>query len=202
MKKKINLYQPSCYPIREKVTFKQFLLLVGICFISVLVTALILNNQYATIAAQAQQHKQMVTIKQNELAGLVKELQNNRAPDAKIHQQRLMQDEVAAKQRLLASLAGIELEVVVSFSQLMRGLSLASQRTITIDKFSIKGGSLNIAGHAKASDSVPLWLSKVQKTNELAGIAFEKLNISDNADGFFFELSNSLGEAEDEVQAQ
>ncbi len=202
MKKQINLYQPSCYPKREKVTFKQFLLLTGICLFSVLVLHLVLNKQFAKIQQMTQQQKALLMIKESELSVLVTELQNNRAPESKIREQLALQAEVDAKQRLLGSLAGIELGIVVSFSELMRGLSLANMRTISIDNFSIIEGRLNISGQAKQSDSVPLWLTKIQTTKELAGIAFEKLKISDNAKGFSFQLSNDLENKTVKAQAQ
>ncbi|MFT6986746.1 MAG: hypothetical protein ACJAT7_002590 [Psychromonas sp.] len=191
MKKQINLYQPSCYPKREKFTGKQFLFLAGICFLLVLALHLTLNNKFSKTQAIAAQHKALLTIKQTELAALVTELQNNRAPDSKIREQLALQTEIDAKQRLLGSLSGIELGRVVEFSELMRGLSLASMSAISIDHFSIIDGRLNISGQAKESDSVPLWLTKIQTTNELAGIAFEKIKISDIAGGFSFQLSNN-----------
>ena len=204
MKKQINLYQPSCYPKREKATFKQFLTLLGICLFSVLVLYLILNKQFVNTQEIAQQNKALLTKKQSELSVLVTELQNNRAPESKVRKQLALQAEVEVKQRLLANLAGVELGVTVSFSELMRGLSLANMRSISIDNFSIIDGRLNISGQAERSDSVPLWLTKIQTTKELSGIAFEKLKISDadNAKGFFFQLSNNLKTETVKVQAQ
>jgi hypothetical protein len=204
MKKQINLYQPSCYPKREKATFKQFLALLGICFFAVFILILTLNNQLATTEEATVQHKALLTKKQAELSGLVIQLQNKRAPEEKVRRQHNLQEEIAAKQRLLANLSGIELEMTVSFSQLMRGLSLADIRTISIDEFSIIDGRLNITGQAKYSDSVALWLTKVQSTKELADIGFEKLTISDNNDGgaFSFKLTNSVTEETVKVQAQ
>ena len=204
MKKQINLYQPSCYPQREKATFKQFLTLLGICFFSVLGLFLILNKQFANTQEITQQHKLLLTKKQRELSALVMKLQSNRAPESKLRQQLVLQDEIKVKQRLLASLAGIELDVTISFSGLMRGLSLANTSAVSLDNFSIIDGRLNISGRAKQSDSVPLWLTKIQTTKELSGIAFEKLKISDSdhSKGFFFQLSNNLKTEPVKVQAQ
>ncbi|MCG6200987.1 hypothetical protein [Psychromonas antarctica] len=192
MKKQINLYQPSCYPRREKFTFKHFLLLVAVSVLSLILLQFILNKQLSRTKQIEQQQQAILATKQNDLSDLVIKLQNNRAPDAKVRQQLALQEEVDAKQRILGSLAGIEFAVVVNFSALMKGLSLASMDAISIDYFSLLAGRLNISGQAKRSDSVPLWLSKIQSTKELSGIAFEKLAISENAGGFFFQLSNSL----------
>lgn len=191
MKKQINLYQPSCYPRRQKFTCRQFVFLAAVCLFVVLALHLVLNNQFAKTQVIAAQHQALLAVKQGELAALVTKLQNNRAPDAKIRQQLALQAEVDAKQRLLGSLSGIDLAVVVSFSELMRGLSLASMSAISIDHFSIIDGRLNISGQAKESDSVPLWLTKIQTTNELAGIAFERIKIAENPRGFSFQLSNN-----------
>lgn len=194
MKKQINLYQPSCYPRREKATFKQFLTLLGICLFSTLVLCLILNKQFVTLQETTQQHQTLQIKKQNELSLFVNKLQNHHTPESKLQRQLALQDEIKAKQHLLASLAGIELHVTVSFSELMRGLSLANTSAVSIHDFSIIDGRLNITGQAKQSDSVPLWLTKLRTIKELSGITFEKLTISDSGDsnGFFFQLSNNL----------
>jgi len=202
MKKQINLYQPSCYPRREKLTCRQFVFLAAVCLLMALALHLILHNRAAKKEAIAGQHKALLVVKQEELAALVIKLQNNRPPASKIRQQLALQDEVVAKQRLLASLAGIELGVVVGFSELMRGLSLANMEAISIDNFSIMDGRLNISGQAKESDSVPIWLTKIQNTNELAGIAFEKIKLYENARGFSFQLSNSPANKKGKVAAQ
>lgn len=194
MKKQINLYQPSCYPKREKATFKQFLALLASCLFSLLVLCLILNKQFVNLQETTQQHQNLRLKKQNELNMLVTKLQNHQIPESKLQQQLALQDEIKAKQRLLASLAGMELDVTVSFSELMRGFSLANTSAVSIHDFSIIDGRLNISGQAKQSDSVPLWLTKLQTIKELSGITFEKLKIADAGDtkGFFFQLSNNL----------
>ena len=204
MKKQINLYQPSCYPKREKATFKQFLFLSGICFFSVLTLFFILNKQLLNTGELTEQQQRLVTKKQGELNVLVTKLQNKRVPEAKLRQQLALQDEIKVKQRLLASLAGIELNVTLSFSELMRGLSLANSDAVSINNFSLNDGRLNISGQARQSDSVPLWLTKIQTTKELSGIAFEKLTISDahNNKGFFFQLSNNVKTEAVKVQMQ
>ena len=194
MKKQINLYQPCCYPKREKATFKQFLILLGICLFSMLVLCLILNKQFAGLQETTLQQQTLRIKKQNKLSLFVTKLQNHRTPESELQQQLAIQDKIKAKQRLLASLAGIELHVTVSFSELMRGLSLANTSAVSIHDFSIIDGRLNISGQAKQSDSVPLWLTKLRTIKELSGVTFEKLKISDSGDskGFFFQLSNNL----------
>ncbi|WP_019614564.1 hypothetical protein [Psychromonas ossibalaenae] len=191
MKKQINLYQPSCYPIREKATFKQFLLLLGICLSSALILHLFLADQYAEKQSAAQAHKKVLDAKQSELSLLITEVQKKRTPAHKTRELLALQDETAAKQRLLGSLAGIDIGVVVSFSELMRGLSLADTNSVSINSFSVMNGRLNIAGVAKQSDSVPLWLSKIQETDELADITFSQLQILGEAGRFSFQLTNN-----------
>lgn len=190
MKKQINLYQPSCYPKREKATFRQLALLSAFCVFSALALLFILNKQQANTEEETKLQSRLLTVKQDELLKLQNKLQKNHAPDAKIHEQLVLQNEVQAKQRLLDNLAGIEVANVVSFSELLRGLSLAHIKGISIESFSIIDGRLNIAGKAEKSDSVPLWLTKIQKTNELAGVAFQTLEISENAGVFYFQLTD------------
>lgn len=204
MKKKINLYQPSCYPKREKATLKQFMFVCALCAISVITLVLILHNQLASLQSRSENHKIMMVEKKNELSQLVMQLQNNRAPKAKVNQQHDLEEEISARQNLLASLSGVELSMTISFSDLMRGLAHADMATISIERFSIIDGRLNITGKAKYSDSVALWLTKAQSTTELSDISFEKMAMeySDEQGMFSFQLINRVNNVMDEVQAQ
>lgn len=203
MKTQINLYQPSCYPKREKATFIQFLGLLGCCILAVLVLHLFLNKQLTDAQEKNIQHKDLLVEKQAQLRSLVAKMQNNRALDVKVHEQTVLEDEIKAKRMLLTSLSGIELGTTVNFSTLMRGLSLAEMKSISISEFSIINGRLNILGQAKKSDSVTLWLTSILKNKELSNISFEKLKILDIDDGkgFSFELTNEV-EGEDKQENQ
>ena len=192
MKKQINLYQSSCYLKRDKVTFKQFLLLTGICLFFVLILQLILHKQFIDTKQGIEEHKILLKLKNNDLILMVTQLQKKRAPEIKTQQYQDLQAEVETKQSLLASLSGVNFGVSVSFPELMRGLSLAEINTIRINNFSIIDGRLNISGQAKHSDSVPLWLIKTQAIEELSSIAFEKFKITEKNKGFSFKLSNSV----------
>lgn len=191
MKKQINLYQPSCYPKREKATFSQLLLLLLICVATPLLAYFITTGQTSALNEELLTHKVLLTDQQLQLADLVVELQKNRAPDEKLRAHSVLQNEINAKQRLLASLAGIDVKELVSFSALMRGLSYADMPDLAINRFSMIEGVLNIKGDAKQSDSVPLWLSNVQVTKELSALAFKELSIKEEKGFFTFQLTNS-----------
>ena len=201
MKKHINLYQASCYPQREKGTFIQFVALVGGCLLFVFFLMFFLNKQLSDTQNIAEQHKRLLINKEAELSELVLELKKNRVPNKKVNELSNLQNEVTAKKNLLASLAGIELGMSVNFSELMRGLSLADMSAITIQAFSIIDGHLNISGEAKYSDSVALWLKKVQKTEELSSVSFDQLSIigSDDTNVFTFKLSNLVEDKPEKV---
>lgn len=189
MKNTINLYQPSCYPKREKVTFKQFFIFASVCLLWLILTPFFTNQGINNAKQKLQVQEARLTSKQDELNRLVVELQKNRAPESKIRAQFALQTEIEAKRQLLSSLGEIEIEVI-RFSDLMKGLSIANTEEVSIDNFSMVDGRLNISGFAKQGDSVPLWLSKIQNTDELLNIAFEQLNISEDSQGFTFLLSN------------
>lgn len=191
MKKQINLYQPSCYPKREKATFKQFLLLVSVCLIAVSLLNFILAHQAERIERQALQHQSILKAKEEQLSGLSIKLQRNKAPESKSRELKALQSEIKGKQSLLDSLADIELAVTTRFSKLMLGLSLANMKDISIGHFSIINGVLNLSGQARKSDSLPLWLTNMQKTEQLSGIAFKTLEITNEKEGYSFKLTNN-----------
>ncbi|WP_022940968.1 hypothetical protein [Psychromonas hadalis] len=191
MKIQLNLYHPSCYPKREKATFRQLLSLLTLCISASLLCYFVVNKQAQTLNELILIQKIQLTDKQLQLSDLVVELQKNRAPDNKLRQHATLQSEIKAKQRLLSSLAGIDLQEQLSFSALMRGLSYADMPDVTLHRFSMVEGILNIEGDAKQSDSVPLWLSNMQVTAALPSVAFNALSISEQRGFFTFQLTNS-----------
>lgn len=191
MKTQVNLYQPSCYPKREKATFSQFIGLLILCISVSLLSYFIANYQTASLQKKLSEQQQKATEQQVVLAQLVAELQKKRAPDDKLRLHSRLQSEVTAKQRLLASITGMDIEHRVSFSALMRGLSNANMDELTITYFSMVDGVLNITGDAKHSNSVPLWLANLQVTEDLSDIAFKALFIEETSGVFSFKLTNS-----------
>jgi len=191
MKKQINLYQPSCYPKRQKASLTHFLIVFFICLSLSLFSYFLTQKQAESLNEQLAMHKVALTNQQLKLSGLVAELQKKGKPDAQIRKHEALQKEVIAKQRLLTSIADIDMQDLVSFSALMRGLSNANMPDLTISHFSMAEGVLNISGDAKHSDSVPLWLANMQNPEELSGVAFSALSIEEITGFFTFKLTNS-----------
>jgi len=196
MKKQVNLYQPSCYPKREKASLTQFLVVFFSCVSLSLFSYFVVRYQTQALNEQLAIHKVNISNQQVRLSTLASELQKKPKPDAKIKQHAALKKEVIAKQRLLASIADIDVQDLVSFSALMRGLSNANMPELAINQFSMLEGVMNISGSARHSDSVPLWLANMQGTKELSDVAFMALSIEE-AEGFFtFKLTNSTAEGE------
>jgi len=191
MKKQVNLYQPSCYPKRQKWTFLQFVMVLCGCILVSLSAYFITRYQVDSLNTQLVAHKAEVAKQQTQLYALTAELKKRRAPESKLRLHKRLNSEVIAKQRLIASIAGIDVQDLVSFSALMRGLSYANMPDLSINNFSVKEGVLNISGNAKQSDSLPLWLSNVQITKELSDISFKSLSIEEEKGFFSFKLTNS-----------
>ncbi|PKF62964.1 hypothetical protein CW745_05940 [Psychromonas sp. psych-6C06] len=191
MKKQVNLYQASCYPKREKATFTQFVIVFIVCVSLSVFSYFMSTYQTKSLNDSLVIQQSKIADQQLVLSDLVIELQKRRAPDEKLRLFSTLQNEVAAKQRLLATLSDIDVEDIVSFSALMRGLSDANMPDLSINQFSMVEGVLNISGDAKHSDSVPLWLSNMQVTKDLSGVAFKAITIKENRGFFSFQLSNS-----------
>ncbi|MCP4324814.1 MAG: hypothetical protein GY787_23790 [Alteromonadales bacterium] len=191
IKKQVNLYQPSCYPKREKATLGQLLLFFIVCLLTSMLSYFMVNIQTESVNQRLLNHKALIANQQLVLSDLVVELQKKRAPDEKLRLFSQLQNEITAKQRLLVTLAGIDVKESVSFSELMRGLSYADMPDLTINRFSMVAGILNISGDAKQSDSLPLWLSNIQLTKELSSVAFGSLLIEEQKGSFTFQLTNS-----------
>lgn len=190
MKQSINLYPASCQPQKIKFNFMQLMLLIIACLLSIAIVESIIIHQENKVVQQQQQVAQQSSQLQQQLAGLVVQLQANRPPQSKVLALQKLRDEVASKQRLLGNLQQIDLGFLVSFSQLMRGLSKADIDQVSINQFVINNGKLAIRGDALQSDSVPRWLTQVQATSELKAVAFTGVEIVKNKNRFKFQLSN------------
>jgi len=191
MKKQVNLYHPSCYPERQKASLGQFLIVSFVCISLSLLAYFITHQKTQSLNAQLALQKTTLSNKTQLLSELSIELQKKRAPEEKVRLHKALQDELVAKQRLIASIAGIDVQDLVSFSTLMKGLSEANMPNLSINHFSMVKGVLNITGEAKKSDSVPLWLANMQVTEELSDIAFKALSIEEVEGYFTFKLTNS-----------
>jgi len=194
MKTQINLYQPSCYPKREKASLLQFIIVSFVCLSLSISSYFIMRYQTQSLNEQLAAHKVKAANQQLKLSELAVELQKMPKPDAKIRQHAALQKEVIAKQYLIASIADIDVQDLVSFSALMRGLSNANMPELTLNHFSMVEGVLNISGDAQHSNSVPLWLANMQKTKELSGVAFMALSIEEVENFFTFKLTNGPAE--------
>lgn len=190
MKQSINLYPPSCHPEKTKFSFMQLMLLIIACLLSIAVIESFIINREDKILVKQQQAQQKSVLLEQELSSLIIQLQAKRAPQSLLQTKQLLSEDVASKQRLLRNLQQIDLGLVVSFSQLMLGISKADTEQISIMQFSINQGKLAIKGEAMHSDSVPLWLTSVQKTNELALVSFTGVEITEHKERFQFQLSN------------
>lgn len=190
MKKNINLYHVSCHPAQLKFSFVQFSILCLICLLSIISLKGILVYQASVIEEKQQVASEKLDALHKELSLLTVKLQANTPPADKVREKNQLSVEVAAKQILLSNLNKIDLGLVVSFPELMLGLSKVDLDQVSIDQFSIVDGKLNIQGKAKYSDSVPLWLTRTQSIQELQKIAFEGVEITQQDGVFLFQLNN------------
>lgn len=194
MKKSVNLYHASCKPEKKVYSFAQLVLLIIPCVIGVVALLAMTMHEAdlmnkTTVAATTKS-----SMLSDELSALQVQLQARKAPEAKVRVKDALSKEVAAKQRLLNNLNNIDLGLIVNFSELMLGLSKANVEPVSITEFSIYGGKLNIYGEARLSDSVPLWLTKIQGTDELGDVTFSGVDIygKEDKDEFLFQLSNEV----------
>ena len=190
MKTNINLYHASCQPKKLKCSFVQLGVLCFFCLLSLACLKGLLVYQANVMQEKQQAASNTLDSLHKELALLVVQLQANAPPLDKVIDKNQLNAEVAAKQTLLSNLNQIDLGLVVSFSELMRGLSKVDLDQVSIEQFSIVDGKLNIQGKAKYSDSVPLWLTRTQKLQELQKLAFEGVEITQQDGVFLFQLNN------------
>ncbi|MDA7745861.1 PilN domain-containing protein [Psychromonas sp.] len=190
MKKSLNLYHASCQPEKIKFNFSQIIVLFIACVLLIGITqSWVIHRSSVLEDNQLMAEEELINL-QNELSALVIKMQANRAPEEKVEEKVRLEFEVSVKQRLLSNLNQIDLGLEVSFSQLLLGLSKADVKDVSISRFSIKDGKLDIQGQALHSDSVPHWLTNIQSTTELDAVSFTSVDISQQDKIFLFQLSN------------
>ncbi|TEW56742.1 hypothetical protein E2R68_01490 [Psychromonas sp. RZ22] len=190
MKTTLNLYHESCRERKLNFNFAQFIVLLIVCILLVGLIKGVLVNEAHEMAEKKTAADAKLLAKKHELSQLLVQLQANRVPEEKLRKKEHLSKQVADKQRLVTNLNQIDLGLVVSFSELMLGLSKADTEQISLSEFSIVNGKLNIKGQASYSDSVPRWLTRVQATTELHMVSFTTVDITQQKNIFLFELSN------------
>ena len=190
MKNNVNLYHVSCRPEKLTFSFVQLMMLFVACLLLIAAVEVVVVQRDNSMVAKKEEARKTIATMQSELSALVVQLQANRAPSAKVLEKQQLTAEIATKRRLLNNLNNVDLGLVVSFSELMFGLSQADIDQVSISKFSINNGKLTIDGKAMYSDSVPLWLTHVQATTELKDVSFTGVNITEQDNLFLFQLSH------------
>lgn len=190
MKNNVNLYHVSCRPKKLKFSFVQLIMFFIACLLLVATINVAVVQRDNSMITKKEKVTKTIAAMQSELSALVVKLQANRAPNEKVLEKQQLIAEVATKQRLLNNLNNVDLGLMVSFSELMLGLSHADIDQVSISTFSINNGKLNIQGKAMYSDSVPLWLTHVQATAELKDVSFTGVNITEQDNLFLFQLSH------------
>lgn len=190
MKKNLNLYHQSCQPKKIIFNFSQLTIVLVACILLTGLIQTLLIHRASSMEDNKAMAAEKLLVLQDNLSMLVVKMQANRAPQSKVYEKEKLTREVAAKRHLLSNLEQIDLGLVVSFSELMLGLSKADIEQVSINKFSIRNGKLNIEGKASKSDSVPLWLTNIQSTTELHAVSFRAVNITEKENAFLFKLTN------------
>jgi len=190
MKKSINLYHPNCQPIKTIFRFSQFIMLFIFCLsVSVLTFILMTTKTYQYELQTENAQRELSQVKDKVAMLISTKKQSHVSIEKKQYKARLMEN-IRETKSLIANLSDVEFKKEVNFPDLMSGLMAVQVNDLTLDSFTVLDGRLSIYGRAKYSDAITQWLKQMNNISALKSITFNRINIEQKPQGFYFQLSS------------
>ena len=192
MKTHVNLYQASCQPQKTHFNFKQLLLMLLIATgLSIVLTLSSLEVTKRGAIQIIEAENTLLTL-ENQFTSLVES--NLSEPPKQEHnkKRKALLDEIAKKQGLLAHLNDIDLSEKITFPEVMLGIANSNKDYVSLTQLKMTNNKLSVQGKATKSALIPQWLMSMNKTPELASMAFNNIDISQQSGGFIFHLNQDV----------
>jgi len=192
MKTHVNLYQASCQPQKTHFNFKQLLLMLLIgAGLSIVITLSSLEVIKRGAIRVIEAENTLLTL-ENQFTSLVENNLNEHPKQEHNKKRKALLDEIAKKQGLLAHLNDIDLTEKIPFPDVMLGITRSNKDYVSLTQLKMTSHKLSVKGKATKSALIPQWLMSMKKTPELAGMAFNNIDISQQSGGFIFHLNQDV----------
>lgn len=182
IKQRVNLYQPSLFVQRQRLTLAR-LMLAWLALIAVVIAVLLVlqqqQQQQSAIVADRQQQLQTM---QQELSLYQQALTQRQPSPALQKQHQLLQHSVLQKQNLLSYLSGQQQQSSLFYSPVLQHLQQINRSELWLTAFSLQQQHSSFAGIALKPEAVPQWLADLRRLEYFRGQRFSQISMQQVAD--------------------
>lgn len=202
MKKRINLYLPELHPVQQRLSLPHIVLLCGLALLGCVIASVTGN-------ILIMQEKKQIPLLTTEFENLTQQkkhlsdtLAQRRPASFLMIEFRERNEELEAKQLLLAHIDKLGHLDSQGFSPWMRDLALSHRSDISVQSFDIENNQIQITGDANGNDAVPAWIASFKDYPKLQDRQFSALQVERSKQGVLQFKLESRASAGTDIQNQ
>lgn len=177
-KTRINLYDESLLPSRQRLNFTLLTQSVVAVLAILLLVGVALGWQLSTVKAELNSARAESERLGQQKQQLEAQLANHKADATLVAEVTELQDFLALKRQLLSELGNQQRFASGGYGSLMTDLASAADGNVWLERILVAEGELRFEGFAKAPTSVPLWVERLKHTQTLQGKQFSTMTMA------------------------
>ncbi|QYJ75853.1 PilN domain-containing protein [Shewanella sp. FJAT-52076] len=177
-KTRINLYDESLLPTRQRLNFTLLTQSVVAVLAILLLAGIALGWQLSTVKAELNSARAESERLGQQKQQLEAQLANHKADATLVAEVTELQDFLALKRQLLSELGNQQRFASGGYGSLMTDLASAADGNVWLERILVAEGELRFEGFAKAPTSVPLWVERLKHTQTLQGKQFSTMTMA------------------------
>lgn len=177
-KTRINLYDESLLPTRQRLNFKRLSQSVIAVLGLLLLAGVAVGWQLSTVKAELNSARAESERLGQQKQQLEAQLANHKADATLVAEVTELQDFLALKRQLLSELGNQQRFASGGYGSLMTDLASAADGNVWLERILVAEGELRFEGSAKAPTSVPLWVERLKHTQTLQGKQFATMTMA------------------------
>ncbi|ABL98661.1 PilN domain-containing protein [Shewanella amazonensis] len=177
-KTRINLYDESLLPTRQRLNFTLLTQSVVAVLGILLLAGLAIGWQLSTVKTELNSARAESDRLGQQKQQLEAQLANHKADATLVAEVTELQDFLALKRQLLSELGNQQRFASGGYGSLMTDLASAADGNVWLERILVAEGELRFEGFAKAPTSVPLWVERLKHTQTLQGKQFSTMTMA------------------------
>lgn len=177
-KTRINLYDESLLPTRQRLNFALLTQSVMAVLGILLLAGLAIGWQLSTVKTELNSARAESDRLGQQKQQLEAQLANHKADATLVAEVTELQDFLALKRQLLSELGNQQRFASGGYGSLMTDLASAADGNVWLERILVAEGELRFEGFAKAPTSVPLWVERLKHTKTLQGKQFSTMTMA------------------------
>lgn len=177
-KTRINLYDESLLPTRQRLNFTLLTQSVVAVLGILLLAGLAIGWQLSTVKTELNSARAESDRLGQQKQQLEAQLANHKADATLVAEVTELQDFLALKRQLLSELGNQQRFASGGYGSLMTDLASAADGNVWLERILVAEGEIRFEGFAKAPTSVPLWVERLKHTQTLQGKQFSTMTMA------------------------